>query len=135
MWVVVIGTTIPILAAICLMLAWYLGGVSAVTAGTITQALTLSPLLITFRQRISSLWHDLTDWLFFVGRESHGRRWYRLLMASEDRHSTRMYRLFLLLRQRTHGAGQRTVVSLFELIGLILLPVYYIGGLAITNWG
>ena len=106
-WFAVFWTLAPIVAAGTSIFLWLYGNTTAHLAGVIVQAMTISPLAFTFRQRLGKLAHDVTDWV-------HG--------AGSGKETTRWYRFFLIIRgSNVTSVRERALSSILEFVGLVAL--------------
>lgn len=115
-----IWTLGPLVCALIFLGLWLDGQTSAKVAGVVIQGLTAAPLAFAFRQRLSKLLHDATDWV-----HGHG----------PGKEKTRLYRLFIWVGGRgNRQTNERALTSVLELIGLVSLIGYFVGGLVLQNF-
>ena len=119
-------TFIPLFVPITFVSLWYEDLAGAKISRVVIQALTAVPLAYTFRERT---WRFVSTFVDLV----HG--------GGVQQEQTRLYKLFLFIRhgstkgQTNRGSFYRFSLSAIELLGLILLVTYFIGGLVIRNYG
>ena len=118
-WFAVFWTFAPLLCSVVLLVLWW-RGIFGTThqVGTIIQAFTASPLAFTFRQRFVGLWHNITDWV-------HG--------AGAGKEETALYQIFLFFRGSDPSVKQRFLVSVLDVLGLVLILAYFVGGAVMQN--
>jgi hypothetical protein len=119
LWFAVFWTLAPIVAAGTSIVLWLYGNITAQLAGVIVQAMTISPLALTFRQRLATLAHDVTDWTHGAGSGKETTRWYRFFLTIRGPHVT--------------SVRERALISILEFVGLVALVLYFVGGLILQN--
>ena len=114
-------TFVPLAVAATLVALWQRAFLPAELAGIIIQALTVVPLAFTFRQRLATLIHHVNDWVHGLG---------------PNKETTRLYSVFLFMQGKgEESVSGRAIVSLFDLLGLVFLLVYFFGGLLLQHLG